>query len=271
MASPGPGRRRLQAGLKAAAFVLVMAPLLTHPLPFLPPWLPPSIPRLGLVLLGTTLATRLECRSMASAGLSMDRAWWEDLLRGAGAAVLAAAALLLLLGALGGRWAPGGPIKPALWQVGAFVSIAAFEESAFRGFLFFRTQEAIGTVPAVLLNAVAFAFAHGLHGTFLALLMPSLSLALASGILAGFTAATGRTGAAIGLHFAWNTVLGAFFGCSVAGHEVPAFLVSTLKGPNWVTGGSFGPASGVPGLILLALTIPLLRRVLASPERSENV
>lgn len=262
---------RLRAGLKAAAFVLVMAPLLTRPLPFLPLWIPPSLPRLGLVLLGIAFATRLERRSMASAGLSMDRAWWKDLLRGAAVATMAAAALMALLGALGGRWGAGRPLAATLWQVGAFASIAAFEEIAFRGFLFFRTQEAIGTIPAVLLNAAAFAFAHGLHGGFFTLLLPSLSLALASGIVSSFTAATGRTGAAIGLHFAWNTVLGAFFGCSVAGHVVPAFLVSTLKGPDWVTGGSFGPAAGVPGLFFLALTIPLLLRVLPSGERSENV
>ena len=260
-------RQRLMAGLKAAAFALVLAPALTRPMAFLPAWLPPSLPRLALVLLGTVVATRLERRSLASAGLSLDLDWWKDLASGATVAIFAATAILAVLMLFGGRWVAGQPFLPAFWQIGAFASIAAFEEIAFRGFLFFRTKEAIGTTAAVVLNAGVFAFAHGLHGGLQAVLMPALSLALASGIVAGFTAATGRTGAAIGLHFGWNLALGAVFGCSIAGHTVASFFVPTLKGSSWITGGAFGPAASIPGLLFLSLTVPVLRWAL---QRNQN-
>ena len=72
----------------------------------------------------------------------------------------------------------------------------------------------------------------------------------------------------IGLHFGWNLLEGPLLGLQVSGHELGGLHLLDATGPDWLSGGSFGPEGGLPatcvtvaGILLLAL---VRRRSLSS-------
>ncbi|MBI3910106.1 MAG: CPBP family intramembrane metalloprotease, partial [Armatimonadetes bacterium] len=120
-----------------------------------------------------------------------------------------------------------------------------------------------GRLVGTVVSAGIFAVLH--------LMNPGRSVAAFLGIfLAGlyFAAAfllSGRLYLPIAAHFAWNWLLGPFFGLPVSGVQMPSVLHTTVAGPSAITGGSFGPEAGVLGWIALAINLPLL--VLATRRR----
>jgi hypothetical protein len=71
-----------------------------------------------------------------------------------------------------------------------------------------------------------------------------------------------------GLHFGWNLLEGPLLGLQVSGHELGGLHLLDATGPDWLSGGSFGPEGGLPatcvtvaGILLLAL---VRRRSLSS-------
>ena len=75
----------------------------------------------------------------------------------------------------------------------------------------------------------------------------------------------------LGVHWAWNWALGAFFGLPISGRTLvshPVFT-GTDVGPAWVTGGSYGIEGGVACTVaLVAFTFLIWRTpwVSADPE-----
>ncbi|RLG70853.1 MAG: hypothetical protein DRO23_12780 [Thermoprotei archaeon] len=57
----------------------------------------------------------------------------------------------------------------------------------------------------------------------------------------------------IGLHFAWNYFEGFVYGFPVSGREIEGLLLTKVKGPAWLTGGTFGPEGSFIGLIIALL------------------
>jgi hypothetical protein len=73
-----------------------------------------------------------------------------------------------------------------------------------------------------------------------------------------------------GLHFAWNFSLAFIYGFPVSGLRVsqPIFHVEQ-GGPEWMTGGSYGPEGGALGLIVIvagAVWVWTSRHVRASDQ-----
>ena len=87
---------------------------------------------------------------------------------------------------------------------------------------------------------LVFGFAHlrcrGRHAAGL------ISISIWAGVLlAGCYLLTRRLWLGIGLHAAWNYTQGSVYSGIVSGNAPPeGFLKSTLQGPEWLTGGSFG-------------------------------
>ena len=71
---------------------------------------------------------------------------------------------------------------------------------------------------------------------------------------------TGSLWLAVGCHFAWNLFEGPVFGFPVSGLSIgSAHIVSqSVNGPEWFTGGSFGPEAGASSLIALAVGAAIL-------------
>jgi hypothetical protein len=79
---------------------------------------------------------------------------------------------------------------------------------------------------------------------------------------------TGRLGLPIGLHITWNLFQGNVFGFPVSGTNSGATIISTtLTGPEWFTGGEFGPEAGILGL--LAMVVGCLMILLWISRRSK--
>jgi membrane protease YdiL (CAAX protease family) len=67
-----------------------------------------------------------------------------------------------------------------------------------------------------------------------------------------------------GLHFAWNFVMGAVYGLNISGLDETAksavFKVSE-SGPQWLTGGAYGPEGGAVVTVVFLLGTVWLWRV----------
>jgi membrane protease YdiL (CAAX protease family) len=152
------------------------------------------------------------------------------------------------------RALPTGEIlSMVLESATVFGAAAAAEELLFRGYPFQSLIQGIRFVPATLLVSVSFAFAHVGN--------PNVTpLALANIALAGvwLSCAYLRTRALwlpIGLHFSWNFAQTTLFGFPTSGVAVDGRSILELvqAGPDWLTGGMFGPEGGILGTIALGL------------------
>ena len=82
-------------------------------------------------------------------------------------------------------------------------------------------------------------------------------MAVAGIFLAGLFLAYGylRTGQlwlSIGLHLGWNFFESAVFGFPVSGYDRPGLFHISVSGPEFWTGGAFGPEAG---FIILPITL----------------
>ena len=192
----------------------------------------------------------------------VDRASWAEvgldarvarpvlLARGFLLGALAIGAPILVLVAGGWlRWAPG---PPASWLVATMrlsmllLPAAFYEELATRGYLFAAIRDAIGTPWALVITSVGFGLLHLRNpGTS----VESITLVVLAGFfLGGILIATRSLYAAWMAHFAWNWTMAVLFHTAVSGVplEAPDYRLVDA-GPDWVTGGVWGPEGGLAG------------------------
>jgi membrane protease YdiL (CAAX protease family) len=140
------------------------------------------------------------------------------------------------------------------------------EEMVFRGVVFRLCEEGFGTTVAVVVSGVLFGAIHAANPG--ATLASSAAIAVEAGVLlAAAFALTRSLWLPIGLHFAWNFTEGGIFGGSVSGHETKSLLSVPLHGPDYLTGGQFGPEASVAA-VGVCLTAAIVMLVLAA-QRGE--
>jgi membrane protease YdiL (CAAX protease family) len=185
---------------------------------------------------------------------------------GAGGAALVALpiAVLFAIGAYELVLFRGAP--PALLGVAALIGIAAtLEELIYRCLLFRVLERDVGTGLALALQAVLFGVGHlenterGGPGDAAAMLVSVTMLGL---LWAGVFVLTRNLWATAANHAAWNfTILAS--GVPLSGIEdwrVLAPLESRYAGPDWLTGGMFGPESSLLVIVSIAVAVVLLLR-----------
>jgi hypothetical protein len=124
-----------------------------------------------------------------------------------------------------------------------------FEEIAFRGVIFRIINESLGSWLAVLISALIFGFAHAFNPN--ASLFSSIAIAIEAGVLLSTAYLfTGRLWMVIGIHFAWNFTEGGILGITVSGQKVEGLLISSLEGPELLTGGEFGAETSIVTIII---------------------
>jgi hypothetical protein len=145
------------------------------------------------------------------------------------------------------------------------------EEIMFRGVLFRIVEEGLGTWAALLVSALAFGAIH--LGNPNATLWSGLAIAIEAGILFGLIYHVTRSlWICMGLHAAWNVMQGPFYGIAVSGLKQHGWLQSSLTGPDWLTGGSFGAEASVvalgccTALSIVFLVIALRRGSIVPPS-----
>jgi len=186
-----------------------------------------------------------------------------------GAALLGACAIgIPTLPLLASGWLRVAPAPAGNWLVAAigmllFLAPAAlWEEMLFRGYAFATLAEWLGTPAALGITSLAFGLVHLQNVGATA---ESISVvALAGVFLGGVLVVAQSLWASFAAHLAWNWVLAALLHSDVSGipFAAPGYRVIDA-GPDWATGGAWGPEGGVPaalGLISVTIYLYLRRR-----------
>lgn len=157
---------------------------------------------------------------------------------------------ILLLAAIGWlKWAPGprAPWLAAAVRVSMLLLPAAlYEELTTRGYVFAALRDAISTRWALVITSVGFGLLHVRNA---GASVESITLVVLAGFfLGGILIATRSLYAAWMAHFAWNWTMAVLFHTAVSGIplESPDYRYVDA-GPDWATGGIWGPEGGVAG------------------------
>jgi len=213
--------------------------------------------------LATWVISRIEQRPLDDYGIpprkALGRRFWEGAVWGF--AMLSAILMVLRVGghfriesvALSGnvvlRWA-------LAWAV-TFLAVSLTEEFAFRGYWLFSFSRRKGFWMAALILSVVFGIAHiGNHGENVLGIMQVVE----TGLLFCLTIRrTGNLWFAIGFHASWDWAQTFFYGTPDSGLlGVGRLLNSSVRGPDWLTGGSAGPEGSIITIFMLLLCALLI-------------
>jgi uncharacterized protein len=231
------------------------------------------------LIAGWIMLARLDGRPIGALGFALTRATPQEigwgLVIGGG---LIGLVTLVLFASSSVRWVAdgGGAMEYVGMMLGSFVFFAiaaAWEEALFRGYPFQVLVEGIGAWPAIVLSSAVFAVAHGQNPevTWLAL----LNIFLAGVLLAVAYLRTRSLWFATAVHLGWNWTMAFWLDLPVSGltgFNTPLYS-GVEAGPEWWTGGAFGPEAGLAAtLVLLVGVVWLLRtRTLAVPPEMQQM
>ena len=156
---------------------------------------------------------------------------------------------------------PGELVRYGLGDLLVFALVAISEEGLLRGYPLVALSRAISFWPAAAISSVVFALLHLPHGG--ESLSGVVNVVLSGLVLAYSFWRSGGLWFAWGWHAAWDFTETFVFGAPDSG--VPArdsFLVTTLHGPAWLSGGSAGPEGSWLVLPILALVAGIIRLTL---------
>jgi membrane protease YdiL (CAAX protease family) len=206
------------------------------------------------ITLSVFLARRyLDRRTFASLGLNFNQHTLPDLLFGfvvSGSLIASIYTIEWVAGWLdfsGFAWQEL-PLLTVLFRT--LIGLLAFgitaswnEELRYRGYLLQNLKDGINLRWAILLSSTGFAVYH--------LRNPDASWSSTLGIFLGglFLAygwvCTRQLWLSMGLHTGWNFFEGVVFGFPVSGFNSFHLVRQTVSGPEWITGGAFGPEGGL--------------------------
>lgn len=274
--------QRLRSGWRIAIFLLLLLAFgLAGQLVLsaLPPdavfWAAPGVLLVATLAAGWTVLARLDGRPIGALGFAVTPALPRELALGFAIGGGLLALVVLLLAASGSvAWVAdagdAGEYLVVLFGSLLFFAVAAaWEEALFRGYPFQVLVEGIGAWPATFVFALVFAAAHGQNPEvgWLAL----ANIFLASVLLSVAYLRTRSLWFATALHAGWNWTMAFLLDLPVSGlsaFDTPVYS-GVATGPEWWTGGAFGPEAGLAAtLVLLGGTVWLLRtrRVRVAPE-----
>lgn len=214
-------------------------------------------------LLGWACGKLFEDLPPRALGWGFTPGWLRDLLTGSLIGVLS---LLLATGIA----AIGGGLKftlnPSLMfetvgrtlltSLPIFIIAAAGEEAMFRAYPLQTMTRSQLAWAGVIITSLVFAWGHQGNPNF----VPGISFAntaIAGVWLAIAYLKTRTLWFPLGIHWAWNWMMGAVLGLPVSGieHLTPnPLLRATDLGPAWLTGGSYGIEGGVACTIALIIS-----------------
>src|SRR5690606_19908912 len=146
---------------------------------------------------------------------------------------------------------------------------AAAEEALFRGYPFQVLVEALGPAVATVALSAAFAVAHA--GNPGANAFALVNIFLAGVLLSVAYLRTRSLWFATAVHLGWNWTMGSLLDLPVSGLEMldTPLYEPAAGGPEWVTGGGFGPEAGLAGTVGFALALLGVVRLVKLREAPE--
>ena len=204
---------------------------------------------------------------------AIDKRPWSDVWLDANAARPRLVAMGFVVGALaiglpiialiGGGWLRAAASAPGSWM-GASLRVSALllpaalsEELLTRGYLLSVLRGSWGWPWAIAATSVGFGLLHLQNPGATA---GSVSIVTIAGFfLASVVYSTRSLYAAWAAHFAWNWTMAVLFHAAVSGLplESPGYRYVDA-GPDWATGGQWGPEGGLPAALGMAGGIALL-------------
>ena len=238
---------------------------------------------IGIIALGATITVPLarryfDKRPLVSLGLALDRRTLPTLVFGfllSGAMAGLVYLLMLGLGAvelnglnLGRTFehregAPGFIRFMSTVSAGAIlvllletVLVGYWEELVFRGYLLQNMIDGMGLKIAIAASCLVYGLVHAMNPNA-GLLSCAIIVLFGFMRLYGYLA-TRLLWLSMGMHIGWNFFQGPVFGFAASGHAKISVMNITPTGPDWLSGGAFGPEGSVliipvVGLAMLAM------------------
>jgi hypothetical protein len=144
----------------------------------------------------------------------------------------------------------------------------AAEEVLTRGFLLPVISARYGTLAGIALSSLLFMLLHSFNPSLSVLAFVNLFL---FGVFASLYALReGGLWGVCALHSVWNWTQGNLYGLEVSGGDAHTATLINLKevGPDWLTGGAFGPEGGLAVTIVLVVGCMVVWWVNRSRARS---
>jgi membrane protease YdiL (CAAX protease family) len=186
------------------------------------------------------------------------------MLGGVGGAALLALPVALLFMAGAYEFVHWRGFSSGLWGVACVIAIAALlEELVYRCLLFRVLERACGTTMALVIQAVVFAIMHIANveqGTLRDVATMLVSVTLLGVLWAGLFVLTRNLWVVAAHHAAWNFTI-MLTGLPLSGigdWQALAPLESRYAGPDWLTGGLFGPESSLVVMLAIAGAVAVL-------------
>lgn len=219
----------------------------------------------------------LDRRSFVSLGLKWDIDAVKDLLFGfflsgfMAALFFAVVAIAGLIEVSGWNWGGGGADDPgtivgSLTRTGIIslgfmlllhAIVSWWEEIVFRGYLFQNMIEGMGLAVAIAISCILYGLVHSTNPN--AGLLSSAIIMLFGYLRIFGYLATARLWLSMGMHLGWNFFQGPVFGFAASGVETPHLIAHSPVGPDWLSGGAFGPEGSVLIIPILALALAAMR------------
>jgi membrane protease YdiL (CAAX protease family) len=152
----------------------------------------------------------------------------------------------------------------AFWAV-MFLLVGLFEEFLLRGYSQFTLARGMGFWPAAIALSCLFGLIHVRNGGEN---WRGILAAAAIGFFFCLTLQrTGNLWFAVGFHASWDWGETFFYSVPDSGTTSPGHLLSsTLRGPDWLSGGSVGPEGSILCFLIVALLWIAFARVYPAKE-----
>ncbi len=223
----------------------------------------------GFVLLASILTASaitlhlFEDRHLSTVGIPLSSPWLRQIAIGLLAGSIPPALFLLVASGLGNAQISRVPfdlhrgLTQTLPAFGSILLLAFHEELVFRGYFMQLVSQKTGRAVAALITGALFGLVHGANSAS----NPQglIFTAIGGVLLALLVMRSGSLWMAGGYHAGWNAVASLVLGMSVSGTTTPgSWINTTLTGPRWITGGSYGFESSV----ITGLAEPLVLGIL---------
>jgi len=218
---------------------------------------------LGSILAGWWLLTR-DKRCFSALGFYFSSDATKESIRGLALGIGIGVVVITAIFLLGGvRWtSESGTISG--WLLGAFSALAFFtipaamEEALVRGYAFQAVVESWGVGAALTITAIIFGALHYGNPDFG--WVPLINITLAGVLLGVVYLKTLSLWWATGVHLGWNWTLGYLADVPVSGLELmdAPYYEGHPVGPEWLSGGGFGPEASLIAAVVLLLASILL-------------